>query len=167
MSLYRTSGGSAVLTSIVLTAALAFSVVVVAGASPTRGKFRAEPSGITLTDSGTLTLRFESLLREEFGTRPVCTLSVPVEREASLDFPLQNNDCAPLARYNPYFYTFRSTEVPHLRLISKKLVPGSLGDYAVPIKIGAYFVECSTAPLKYLFQYVDTSSWTLGCKAPE
>ena len=75
-----------------------------------------------------------------------------------------SGSCAPLSSYDPFFYTFKGSIAEHLILINQGPASGSLGNYPVPIRVGARFVKCDAT--RYLARLSDAASFTLACVTP-
>src|ERR1035441_9183656 len=119
-------------------------VIPVAGAAASKGA-RLDPAATTrksgsvklsLTPSGSLLWRFESLLHREFGIRGVCSPAVAPNRETAVNLPRQTNDCTPLSKYALYQYVFKTVENSCLSLSSRKLSLGARGNNAMTIDSG-------------------------------
>jgi hypothetical protein len=140
-------------------AVLLMVVIPVAGAAASKGA-RLDPAATTrksgsvklsLTPSGSLLWRFESLLHREFGIRGVCSPAVAPNRETAVNLPGQTNDCTPLSKYALYQYVFKTVENSCLSLSSRKLSLGALGNNAMPIEIGGRVFTCGGNDPEYLF----------------
>ncbi len=76
------------------------------------------------------------------------------------------NGCSPLAKYDPYFYTFAHPVNTTLRLSHRE--PRNFGNYPRVIVIRGETVRCNTGKHpRYLISYADAASFSLGCLAPQ
>jgi hypothetical protein len=101
------------------------------------------------------------LLNEAFGGRPVAAhLSA---RQAALKFACAG-DCAPLAYWSPYFFTFSSARHSSFHLLAKPFSPGYFGNYPVLIEVRGRSVACDSAERRFLIAYRDAVDLALACR---
>jgi hypothetical protein len=129
--------------------------------APARGPASPTPSPSAspeaLSARGQRALALEGLLRKTFKSSSVCTVAA---HRQTLDFVA--GSCAPLATYNPYFFTFTNRPATTYRLTQHR--PGDLGNYSRPVRLGGKYVLCANG--RYLVELADAASFTLECVRP-
>ncbi len=132
-------------------------VIALVVAATTGASASGPPSGLTKT--GQVLWNFESLLRQTFGNRHIC--SSGRWRQNFTGGDLSKGACAPLATYSPYFYVFDSARGSAFHVSSKKEV-GGFGNYPIAVLIRGRPVACNTRETRFLVLYRSTA-FTLGC----
>jgi len=116
----------------------------------------------SLTTAGDVLRNFEALLRQVFGMQSVCAIAS--KPGTAIDFPLTNNDCVPLATYDPYFYVFTKSGSSSFHLTNVEYHGQPIaGNYPVPILIGGRLIACNNADTEVLIEYSDSAGFGLGC----
>ena len=141
----------------VLTAALAFGLTLIETSPATSENLIT--SGVQLSKNGALLWNFESLLKEKFGDR------VPAASGYE-NFDCSGNECSPLSKYSPYFYTFTDLGHSSFRISTKGPSGMDFGAAPRPILIFGRLVFCSSGDSKFLVELSDASSFTLACYSP-
>jgi hypothetical protein len=112
----------------------------------------AGTENLALTARGSQLWHFEALLRDTFGTRPVCVRSGNFVSERG---------CAPLAVYSPYFFTFAQARDSGFSLT--RLPPGFPGNKAEYVRVKNRGVACGGRKRRYLIRYFTAASFTVDC----
>jgi hypothetical protein len=116
-----------------------------------------------LTTKGRLLWNFEGLLSKNFGDRQP-SLS-DCRRPCDLDFSCAGI-CSPLSRFSPYWYVFRRHNSTGLHISSKNMRSADFGNYPKPVLLRGMAVACDKHEKRFLVEYADAASFTLGCLAP-
>lgn len=138
-----------------LAATAAGIAVAVRSSGGPSGPGTTSGSPIHLSAQGRLLWQFEGLLRETFGSRPLCA------RITSASDNFSAGVCSPLALYSPYWYSF--TDARRSRFHVSDKVASNFGNYPVPVLINGRSVACNWTETKFLIKYPDASSFSLAC----
>lgn len=145
-----------------LTVVCVLSVAHAASPARTSGE-PAAPSG--LTSQGRLLRNFEALLQKTFGRRqPIC-VSGDRKVRTSLDFTA--GECAPLAKYLLYWYTFQAPHGTTFHISGRRAGSLSFGNYPVAVLIRGHMVACDARERHFLIDYTSGAGLMLGCLTPE
>ena len=118
-----------------------------------------------LTQGGQLRLSLELLLRRSLGAG-----TPEIQVTSSNIYNFNCVDCSPLATEQPFVYIFKTDSSKlhfHLVRVSNPLKL-YFGNYGTVVAIKGELIECgaSDGQVEYLFEYGDTSNFTLGCATP-
>lgn len=121
---------------------------------------RASAAPPALTSSGGLLWSFEGLLLDVFRSR-----SIGVQYR--FNFACSGR-CYPASRYSTFTFTFaHPVNADGLTVSSVKASsPPNFGNYPLPIEIKGRLVFCNRAHTRFLVDYGDSVSLSLGCLAP-
>lgn len=106
-----------------------------------------------LSRHGQALLGFEELLRQTTNGKLACALASP--SSPVIDFPKDDHDCTPLAKYSPYFVDFDVTAPSPFHLVQCHFRPGVFGNYPKPIEIDGMMIACTSADTTFLVKFQD------------
>jgi len=114
-----------------------------------------------LTSQGHLFWNLEALLKTTFGAKKLAT---DASRRGYVDFVgCGKTGCAPLARYDPYWYTFSDPVGSAFHVSDQRFKSWSFGNYPEPVLIDGKIVACDPKEHSFLIHYADASSFSLAC----
>jgi hypothetical protein len=132
-----------------------------------------------ITSAGRLLWNLEALLRATFGnsqpfssdntdTGPTNPSNPPADSKTGyyLDFNCAGLNCAPLAVYEPYFYTFADPTDSSFHVSHVNYKQWNFGNYPEPVLIDGRIVACDADESTFLIRYADAASFALACIAP-
>ena len=126
--------------------------------------FKVRSGPPKLSDEGRLLWNFEALLRTAFGNADV---SVGGDFNFTDYYATCGNRCGPSAEHPGYVYTFDNAHNSAFHLAAKPLGPDVVfGAHPVPVLIKGLPVACNAAETRWLIEYGDVVSFTLGCLSP-
>ena len=115
---------------------------------------------MTSPPKGRLLFNFEALLHANFPDASVVwARSVP---RGLLNFSCTRS-CGPLSQESPYRFVFRRTTRSAFHLSSRKFNPGYFGNYPEILLIRGRSIACDRKEKRFLINYRDAASFTLGC----
>jgi hypothetical protein len=110
---------------------------------------------------GQLPWDFEALLHKQFPGKAVVSERIVKGR---LDFAC-GGFCGPNAVYAKYWFTFTDAQSARFHL-SQRRITGYFGNYPRQVLIRGQSVACNERETKFLVEYADAISFTLGCLPP-
>lgn len=139
-------------TCLAMTGALAGSAPVVKAGSV-----------VQLSRNGATEWNFEALLRETFGSGVIC--SVSSKSGTPLNFPKDDQDCTPLAKYSPWIFDFADLGRSLFHVMTKKYTQKGWVTNAAPVLIEGNLIACNKSGTQVLMGYSDEPTDAIECSA--
>jgi hypothetical protein len=141
--------------------ALLFNGAVVTSAMASSNSAVRSGSTVRLTSDGATEWNFEALLRETFGSAPICSLSS--KPGSPVNFPKNDHGCSPLARYSPWIFDFKDLGQSSFHVMSKEYTQKGWVTNAAPVLIEGDLVACNKSDTQVLMGYSDEPSDAIEC----
>jgi hypothetical protein len=143
----------------VVAAALTVNSAVVISASASPDSVVKAGSVVRLSSAGATEWNFEALLRETFGPGVICSLSS--KPGTPLNFPKNDEDCTPLAKYSPWIFEFKDLGTSSFHVTSQYYTQKGWVANAAPVLIEGKLIACNRSGMRVLMGFSDA----IGCGA--
>jgi hypothetical protein len=116
-----------------------------------------------LSSAGATEWNFDALLRETFGAGLICSLGT--NAGTPLNFPKNDQDCTPLAKYSPWIFDFTDLGRSAFHVMTKKYTQKGWDANAAPVLIEGKLVACNESGTKVLMGFSDEPLDAIECAA--
>jgi hypothetical protein len=147
----------------VATVAITVNIAIATGSLASPSQVVRTGSVVPLSSAGATEWNFEALLRQTFGSGPICSLST--KPGTPLNFPKNDQDCTPLAKYSPWIFDFTDLGRSTFHVMTKKYTQKGWIANAAPVLIGGKLVACNKSGTQVLMGFSDEPSDAIGCAA--